>query len=296
MPIHGLTTPRLITPGTLGGPLAAGGSLLLDTYTGAEAAYSFRKLRTAYSGDAVRIRESGGDTEADIGFDGNGDFDTATAASHIGANTGYIVTWYDQSGNGNDVTQGTDAQQPLYEASGLNSLPNVMFDASADTYLLNSTLSLTGATASCFVVSMLLSGSDAFAGIVSMSLNSSTDWNTTTGWQTLDCIDQDFRSYHNGTGGAVSVTNNTARRMAAFLDGSSNLTIYRDGSAQSSVSPSGDPSLSIDRLVLGGRWVSGAVSTGNFSESKLSEVLIYNSDQTSNVSGIDTDQSTYWGF
>ena len=35
---------------------APGTPLLLDTYTGAEGAWSIRKLRTAYSGDSIRIR------------------------------------------------------------------------------------------------------------------------------------------------------------------------------------------------------------------------------------------------
>jgi hypothetical protein len=55
--------------------------LLLDTYTGAGGAYSVRLLRTAYTGDAMRIREDSGNTETDIGFDSNGDLDTAAIKS-----------------------------------------------------------------------------------------------------------------------------------------------------------------------------------------------------------------------
>ena len=85
---------------------------LLDTYTGASAAYSVRKLRSAHSGACMRIRRASDDAEIDIGFDSNGDLDTAAIASHCGASAGYCVTWVDQSGNGNNATQSTTSKQP----------------------------------------------------------------------------------------------------------------------------------------------------------------------------------------
>lgn len=140
----------------VGGPQA---SFILDDYPNASFAYSFRKLRSDYSGSAVRIRENGGDTETDIGFDAGGNFDTAAAASHIGANTGFIVTWYDQSGNGIDVTNSTASLQPEYEASGLSSLPTARFDSD---YLENTSVAhsaVVGASGTTFVVMEEFSGS-----------------------------------------------------------------------------------------------------------------------------------------
>jgi len=105
----------MIFPVYIGAFQEAGGvSYLLDLYgTDAEAAYSLRRVGdSSYSGGAIRIREDSGNTETDIGFVGE-DLDTAAIASHCGANNGYIVTWYDQTGNGNDLTQSTTANQPL---------------------------------------------------------------------------------------------------------------------------------------------------------------------------------------
>lgn len=96
----------------INGVTVSAATLLLDTYTGAAAAYSVRKLRTAYTGSAIRVREDSGDTELDIGFDSNGDLDTAAISTHCGVNNGYVVTWYDQSGNGNNATQTTNGSQP----------------------------------------------------------------------------------------------------------------------------------------------------------------------------------------
>lgn len=113
-----------------------GFSGLLDEYGGAAAAYSVRRLSSTYEGALIRVREDSGDTEADIGFDANGDLDTTALLAHCGSNNGYVVTWYDQSGNSNDATQTTTSNQPQIVSSGnilvINSKPSIKFDGSGD--------------------------------------------------------------------------------------------------------------------------------------------------------------------
>jgi len=58
--------------------------LLLDTYSGAAAAYSLRKLRTVYAGSAIRVRRSSDNTETDIGFNSSNGLDTTSLLSFIG--------------------------------------------------------------------------------------------------------------------------------------------------------------------------------------------------------------------
>jgi hypothetical protein len=84
---------------------------LLDTYTGAAAGYSTRRLASSAT-NLMRIREDSGDTETDIGYDSNGDLDTAAIATHCGTANGFVVSWVDQSGNANDADQSTLASQP----------------------------------------------------------------------------------------------------------------------------------------------------------------------------------------
>ncbi len=108
---------------TRAGLSSGGGStLLLDLY-GADitAAYSIRKLRTAYTGPAMRIRRLSDNVEQDIGFDSNGDLDTAAITFFVGANSASVVTWYEQSGQASDwnLTQPTTTRQPrITDASG----------------------------------------------------------------------------------------------------------------------------------------------------------------------------------
>jgi hypothetical protein len=57
---------------------------LLDTYGGAAAAYSLRKINSAYSGSVIRVRRSGDNVERDIPFGANGDLDTNTLLDFVG--------------------------------------------------------------------------------------------------------------------------------------------------------------------------------------------------------------------
>ena len=82
---------------------------LLDTYSGAAAAYSLRLLdSTAYVGSAIRVRRSSDNTEQDIGFNVFGELDTVSLLAFAGTGDAFVKTWYDQSGNSNDATQTND--------------------------------------------------------------------------------------------------------------------------------------------------------------------------------------------
>ena len=107
---------------------------LLDTYPNAAVAYSVRKLRTAYTGNAIRVRRTDL-TESDIGFTATGNLDTTALLAFTGTgalDNGFITTWYDQSGNSRDATQTTALSQPQIVSAGsvltLNSKTRVNFN------------------------------------------------------------------------------------------------------------------------------------------------------------------------
>lgn len=109
---------------------------LLDLYPSAAAAYSLRKLRSDYTGFAIRVRRSSDNAEQDIGFTLTGDLDTTSLTSFCGSGNGFVTTWYDQSGNARNVTQTTAASQPQIVSSGsilnINSKPSIKYDGSND--------------------------------------------------------------------------------------------------------------------------------------------------------------------
>jgi len=121
---------------------------LLDTYTGAAAGYSTRKLKTGVT-VAARIRRSGDNIEADVEFDTNNEISLTSPISNASSGTytdladfvdhattprdAFVKEWKDQSGNGNHATQTSPTSQPkLYDATtGLiteNGKPAANFD------------------------------------------------------------------------------------------------------------------------------------------------------------------------
>lgn len=92
----------------------------LDTATAANALYCPAwKLRSAYAGNALRVRRASDNAETNIGWDAaDNSIDTAALASHCGASNGFLVTLNDQSGNGRNLTQATTSHQhKIYDSA-----------------------------------------------------------------------------------------------------------------------------------------------------------------------------------
>jgi len=89
-----------------------------------------RRTLTAYTGNLVRLRRASDDAEADFGYLANGNLDTAAIAAWA-AGASYIVTIYDQVA-GDNVTQGTAANQPLFAADMLNTRAGGFYDGTDD--------------------------------------------------------------------------------------------------------------------------------------------------------------------
>lgn len=94
-------------------------------------AYSIRRLYTDYTDDSMRIRRDSDDAEMDAPFLANGDLDVATVTAWLGGATGYVTKRYDQSGNGDDQVQATDASQPEFD-DDIDGLPGLHFLAAND--------------------------------------------------------------------------------------------------------------------------------------------------------------------
>lgn len=87
-----------------------------DTDT-AYLAFSLRRMDAYYDGPAIRVRRSSDDAELDIEFKADGDLDLDAMTEFVGASTGYVTTWYDQSGNSRHATA-IAANQPFIIFAG----------------------------------------------------------------------------------------------------------------------------------------------------------------------------------
>ena len=283
----------------------ASAPLLLDTYTGATVAYSLRKLSGAYSGAAIRLREDSGDTEADIGFDSNGDFDAAAAATHLAGAGGRIVKWYDQSGNAYDMEGVTVARQPFYTASGVNSGPSLNFDGPTTTQGMLNTggrSTVSAMSISTFSTFAVVNGDgvppmQAFARILTfIEYDESNDYDNTGSSVLLSSeqtSDEFWTGYYNNVQmDTIEGTVNTDEVITSIYS-STEHQMYVDGTG------TGSPT--------SGTWVFGAdagmftvgynFNTINSSYSgDLSEVIGWPNDQTSNLAAITLDQQTYYGI
>ena len=103
---------------------------LLDVYPSASSAYSVRLLLGArYDNALLRARRSSDNAEVDVFVDSNFELSLSsnitsrtsgtTLGTWAGANSAFVTTWYDQSGNNNNATQTTAANQPSIVVSGV---------------------------------------------------------------------------------------------------------------------------------------------------------------------------------
>lgn len=125
---------------TYGWTITDGGGLfvgLLDTYPNSQIAYSLRELSTAFVGQpVVRVRRSDNNAEQDFTAT---EITDGTLETFVGANDGFVTTWYDQSGNSNNALQSTATLQPKLVTNGVleleNGKPCLIFNPLAVNYL-----------------------------------------------------------------------------------------------------------------------------------------------------------------
>ena len=252
----------------------------LDVYTGAAAAYSLRLLRSAYAGSAIRVRRSSDNSESDIGFV-SGVLDTATLLTFCGVGDGFVTTWYDQSGNSNDATQATAANQPKIVSAGSlvteNGKAAIDFDGVNDRLITSS------------FASTLAQPSTTF--IVNNAPNNTSD-NTL-----IDGIISSNRHL------LIANANNYTLNAGAFVntgansDAQSLLYTLWNGASSEFASDGGTPNIinigthGLTGLTIGANFVSSNANDGN-----VQEIILYNSDQSANRTGIETNINSYYGI
>jgi lysophospholipase L1-like esterase len=262
-------------------------SPLFDTYTGQALGYSVRLLNSAYSGNCIRVRRSSDNAEQDIGFS-NSELDTVTLKSFIGANSAYVKTWYDQSGNGSDATQTTSGNQPRIMNAGVidrvqnndgNWIAAIKFDGTDD-YLSFTNIAFP-TEYSMFMVQKRTS-----AGVNGAVLSG----DPYTGFFMQYNDDKLYVSKNSGAGITRDVADATATYclLSGFDDASNILSAYKDGSAYT---------LTAEAAAFGfnGQWNRIGVFAGTqYSNAHISEITLYTSDKSGDRTGIESNITLFF--
>ena len=261
----------LLRRGVIGG----GGSAstftgLLDTYSGAAAAYSLRQLSSTYTGNAITVRRASDNTTQNIGFVNN-ELDTASLETFCSGTDGFVTTWYDQSGNGYDATQTDALAQKQIVTNGnvnlSNNKPNTTNDDTGyDIFGITS-----GSVNACFFcVAKATTSSMLFSDQLSTPYY---------GW----AKDADLASGWNGPSTPSQFVNGNS----IGLDRNA---LYDGIASQGLISLFADTS-TIDRNYRLGYNTSSIPFFDEFQE-----LIIYHTDQSSNRTGIETNINSYYSI
>jgi hypothetical protein len=276
-------------------------SLLLDLYPNAATAYSLRKLRTAYTGSAVRVRASTSGAEGDVSFDVNSTISasstvTITAVGTSGLSIGqqvtfstfwnaggsnqnvFVTTWYDQSGNARDAAQTTQANQPQIVSSGViilsGSRPSIIFDAIND-FMVNNMISI---TSNFSLIAVINSDSKDFS--VYYGSNKDIEFGTTIGY-VLD-------AYRIQSESSILVIQPVSLLYSLFFNYRNDTSgfLYQNNSLKGSGNVSGN----FELQVIGGRQTQNNL----YYDGKIQELITYTNNQSSNRVAIETNINTHY--
>ncbi len=246
---------------------------LLDAYFSQNVVggYSIRQLSQLYTGPAMRIRQSGSNTETDIGFDINGNLDTAAIISHCGSNIGYVTVWYDQSGNNNNIYQDTAGSQPLiYNGSSIYTLNNKPYIFAAGKAFISDMATLTSPY--------------SYAGVLQAT-------NIYARFGSTNNIYVHNSGFSLGGTRVTPVENWVGYQSAFFatIDGSSSVgKAGRNGSTPPSVTMNSSVNFPLD--VLFARY--NSTSTSN--RYNVQEFLLWDSSESNNLEGIMNNINTHY--
>jgi len=267
---------------------------LLDNFSGAAAAYSLRRIGpSGYFGPAIRVRRDSDNTLRDIGFTSDGQLDTVGLLDFVGVTgSGFVQTWYDQSGNGRDATQGTTTRQPFIAISGSVTVrenkPVFQLDNATQKHLIAPTLNtlIGGNRLSFFTVVQ-------DAGFTDMGANATSGNN--------GFMLRDFRTasppgfwlpqLNTGNSPLIrdTIYTGSIKSVISIISNESSLTTYNRLDFKGSVA--GNYTFnSTNNFLIGSIGGIGSF----YSEARISEIILYNTDQTNNRLSISTNQFTHY--
>ena len=246
-----------------------------DVVSGAAFWGGLRAYSTATIGDnAIRIRRSSDNTEADVITLADGSLDVASVSTFIGGGNAFVHTIYDQSGNSRDSVAASNAAQPQLILSGLGSLPVMRFTYNA--HSLQSAGSVTRAQPLTHsAVAKRTSDTGSYHGILSNGTHGTGFSNGANA----------FLMFAGSLPTAVAADNTMHTFQAAF-DGTSSVA-YVDG---------GSTSMSPGTTALTGVYSVGAISGSGFGGDMCEVGEWLSKFDATQAGNMDANQAAYWGI
>jgi hypothetical protein len=263
----------MIPVGILTAAATSSFSFLLDDYPSAAAAFSFRKLRSAYTGACIDITNNNGTTT--IGFVNNV-LDTTAVLTFAGLLETRITKFYDQSGNANHAVLQTISSSPVIVNTG-GILVTDGGKVAANSGYLN-----------------LTSGILQNSNFAAYSVMTRIGANRTIGFGTgqpefnyINLVEGTSVLSHNVMRRAAYTFTATGRRLFTSLNISNNFTFYNNGVIQIST-PTAQAATGVINQLNG--WSGFAYLSVNI----FQEHILYNTDQSANNTGIQNNINSFY--
>jgi hypothetical protein len=234
-------------------------------------------LDSTYTGSAIRVRRSSDNTEQDIGFNVFGELDTVALAAHCGSNDGFVSKWYCQSGNSNDAVQTITANMPkIYDGT-----TGVVTRSGKNSIDFTGAYSLRSLTGSMTQPNTTFSVVDFISGKLIDASTGRRNYEVQGGGNiALWAGNSPFTAT---TAGGYSGTSNL-QIISTILDGSNTEHKLNNNTAETCAASTNSST---------GFYFGGQQGTTNGSM-YISEFVAYESDQSTNVDDIHTNQNTFY--
>ena len=270
---------------------------LLDSFPSSAAAYSLRNLDKDYTGPLVRVRRSSDNAEQDIFGDYYGNLDTVGLKNFVGASSGFVTVWYDQSGNARNATQSTAANQPrIVNAGNLITIDGVSNSEKAIDFsifgnrLINN-FSTISQPISIFSYARIDNATTEEARVIYDSYNNTQCVLYYTG---ITEPTNNRWTLAAGAGLQGTTSGNTNPNLFSTLHNGTSSSIHINGVSYVSgnAGTNGLNGLSIGHI----RGNPTPILPGYYFKGRIGELIIYNSNQSSNRTGIENNINTYYSI
>lgn len=268
------------------------GESVLQIAPNAAAAYSLRSL-TGGDPKVVRVRR---DTGGAAGDNDEQDFTVSGISSgalvdFVGSgNDGFVDTWYDQSGNGNDAEQATAGNQPKIVSSG-SLVPDDGIDFDGDDFLVSISASVLTSPFSIFSTSVR----DATGYVGSFSKNGAANryFAVQEGSSTSIAVPRNATS---GVSVSASVSGSDRLTFAVTTGETSTSVGAKGGTLANTTDDYGNDFRLTDGINQFSIGVHRTTNPSGYFNGRIREVIFYTSDQSTNRSAVETNTANYYNI